>query len=75
MPDKRKASTEAPSPKRARVSYGENDSRSYAATSHEKPRNNPLYGQKNAFPGLDDADGEISYSDTDDGLQYLRMVR
>lgn len=38
----------------------------------------PTYGQRGAFPGLDD-DGEegedLFYGPADDGLAYLRMVR
>lgn len=75
MADKRKVSMSPPPPKRARVSYEDDYTHSSASNSHEKPRSNPLYGQKNAFPGLDWND-ELSYDDdADDGLQYLRMVR
>ena len=37
----------------------------------------PTYGQRGAFPGLDDtpAADELFYGPADDGLEYLRMVR
>lgn len=84
IPDKRKppSSILGGTPyKRSRVSYADDDnedhaSQSPAAMTHERPRNNPLYGQKSAFPGLDvNADGELFYGPAEDGLEYLRMVR
>jgi regulator of vacuolar morphogenesis len=74
MPDKRKASMAAPSSKRARITYDDEGEQS-SVTSYEKPYNNPIYGQKNAFPGLDNVSEELCYDDADDGLEYLRMVR
>lgn len=43
----------------------------------ERPRNDPVYGQKSAFPGLDDPFDvdTLLYGDPEDGLEYLRMVR
>ena len=37
----------------------------------------PTYGQRGAFPGLDDPKGEddLFYGPASDGLEYLRMVR
>ena len=36
----------------------------------------PTYGQRGAFPGLDeDGDETLFYGPADDGLAYLRMVR
>ena len=37
----------------------------------------PTYGQRGAFPGLDDPRGEddLFYGPASDGLEYLRMVR
>ncbi len=38
----------------------------------------PDYGQRGAFPGLDDSRGEeeqLFYGPASDGLEYLRMVR
>ncbi|KAJ5920850.1 hypothetical protein N7466_009176 [Penicillium verhagenii] len=75
MPDKRKASTAPPSSKKARISYEDESGDRSSGMSYEKPYNHPLYGQKNAFPGLDDAGDELCYDDADDGLEYLRMVR
>jgi hypothetical protein len=43
--------------------------------SSEQPRSDPIYGQKGAFPGLDDHDDELFYGPPSDGLEYLRMVR
>lgn len=45
-----------------------------------RPRSDPVYGQKSAFPGLDDPDAvgadELFYGGpAEDGLEYLRMVR
>ncbi|KAK2839332.1 hypothetical protein FQN49_006240 [Arthroderma sp. PD_2] len=44
---------------------------------HQQPRSDPVFGQRHAFPGLDDGpqDGELFYGPADDGLEYLRMVR
>ncbi|OJJ51348.1 hypothetical protein ASPZODRAFT_87604 [Penicilliopsis zonata CBS 506.65] len=84
MPDKRKPSTSvsgmSPYAKRSRVSYAEDDEGDEAASPsvapNERPRNDPLYGQKSAFPGLDDsATDELFYGPAEDGLEYLRMVR
>jgi regulator of vacuolar morphogenesis len=71
MPDKRKTPMSAPAPKRPRIHEDASDE----VTSHEQPRSHPVYGQKNAFPGLDDAGDELFYGPADDGLEYLRMVR
>lgn len=60
--------------KRPRISYDDSDDQS-EVTSYERPRNDPLYGQKSAFPGLDDASDELFYGPAEDGLEYLRMVR
>lgn len=46
--------------------------------SHTRqPRSHPIYGQKSAFPGLDDLhdSDELFYGPAEDGLEYLRMVR
>lgn len=89
IPDKRKPSSSIPGDtpyKRSRVSYADDDnnedqakaqaSQPSAAMTHERPRNNPLYGQKSAFPGLDAGlEGELFYGPAEDGLEYLRMVR
>ena len=45
-------------------------------TGREQPRTDATYGQKGAFPGLDDGDGdELFYGPASDGIEYLRMVR
>lgn len=40
-------------------------------------RIDPTYGQRGAFPGLDDShdDDRLFYGPASDGLEYLRMVR
>ena len=40
-------------------------------------RVDPTYGQRGAFPGLDDTAGEdeLFYGPASNGLEYLRMVR
>ena len=43
--------------------------------SSEQPRSDPTYGQKGAFPGLDDNEHELFYGPPSNGLEYLRMVR
>lgn len=70
MPDKRKASMSTPTSKRPRLHEDEGDK-----AGHEQPRSHPIFGQKNAFPGLDDAGDELFYGPADDGMEYLRMVR
>ncbi|KAJ5735109.1 uncharacterized protein N7483_000234 [Penicillium malachiteum] len=79
MPQKRKAPMPYSSHKRPRLSYEEDDDDDSSIKPYEKPQNHPLYGQKNAFPGLDDGGDELCYGDedgdADDGLEYLRMVR
>lgn len=77
MADKRKASMAAPAPepKRARVLKDDDSDGGSAVTPSERPRNNPIYGQKSAFPGLDDGGDELTYDEPDGALEYLRMVR
>ena len=45
--------------------------------STPQSRIDPTYGQRGAFPGLDDSnDGdELFYGPANNGLEYLRMVR
>jgi regulator of vacuolar morphogenesis len=46
------------------------------APSTERPCNDPVYGQRSAFPGLKDVVGdELFYGPAEDGIEYLRMVR
>ncbi|KAJ5487076.1 hypothetical protein N7530_001376 [Penicillium desertorum] len=75
MPNKRKATMPNPSSKRPRISYDEDVDDESSTASYERPRQHPLYGQKSAFPGLDDGGDELRYDDPEDGLEYLRMVR
>jgi regulator of vacuolar morphogenesis len=63
------------SSKRPRISYDEEEDGASSTASYERPRQHPLYGQKSAFPGLDDGGDELLYDEPDDGLEYLRMVR
>uniref|UniRef100_A0A093V0G4 aspartate--tRNA ligase n=1 Tax=Talaromyces marneffei PM1 TaxID=1077442 RepID=A0A093V0G4_TALMA len=42
---------------------------------NQQPRVDPAYGQRSAFPGLDDAGSdELLYGPPEDGLEYLRLV-
>ena len=45
--------------------------------SSSQPRLDPTYGQRGAFPGLDDCNNDdgLFYGPASDGLEYLRMVR
>lgn len=41
-----------------------------------QPRVDPTYGQRGAFPGLDERNEDsLFYGPANDGLEYLRMVR
>ena len=41
-----------------------------------QPRVDPTYGQRGAFPGLDERNKDsLFYGPANDGLEYLRMVR
>lgn len=43
---------------------------------NQQPRVDPVYGQRSAFPGLDDIGlDELLYGPPEDGLEYLRLVR
>lgn len=43
---------------------------------NQQPRVDPVYGQRSAFPGLDDVGtDELLYGPPEDGLEYLRLVR
>ena len=52
----------------------EDDSKS---SSTNQARVDPIYGQRSAFPGLDEVDNDdgLFYGPASDGLEYLRMVR
>ena len=78
MPNKRKRTSETSSPYTKRARSSDDDPRQMTAPtkSYERPRNDPTYGQKSAFPGLDDVVGdELFYGPAEDGMEYLRMVR
>lgn len=75
MGDKRKASMSGPSSKRPRISNEDEEGSQPGITPYEQPRNHPIYGQKSAFPGLDEGGDELFYGAADDGIEYLRMVR
>ena len=40
-----------------------------------QPRLDPIYGQRSAFPGLDDPDDELQDEVSFEALAYLRSVR
>ncbi|ODH27812.1 hypothetical protein ACO22_04090 [Paracoccidioides brasiliensis] len=46
-------------------------------TARPQPKSDPIYGQKYAFPGLDDPVDEdrLLYGPPEDGIEYLCMVR
>lgn len=80
MAQKRK---NAPSPsdehlyfKRSRPSIVGGDDRP-CSPSVPQPRVDPTYGQRGAFPGLEEYtnDSTLFYGPASDGLEYLRMVR
>ncbi len=85
MGNKRKRSQIAPDgvpyTKRSRSSLPEaleksearEDQRSEFASA--QPKIDPNYGQRGAFPGLDEGPDEPFYGPANDGLDYLRMVR
>lgn len=77
MGNKRKhagtASREASHNKRYRPTISGSDEESSKAS---QPKVDPTYGQRGAFPDLDDDDSEkLFYGPASDGLEYLRMVR
>lgn len=78
MASKRKVKTSGSLENSKRRRFGDNDSdedrRSSAPVSHV----DPTYGQRGAFPGLDEpSEGheEYFYGPATDGFEYLRMVR
>jgi hypothetical protein len=77
MADKRKAPMAGSDsqPKRPRISRDDDSDSGSALAPSERPRNNPIFGQKSAFPGLDDGGDELTYDEPDSALEYLRMVR
>ncbi|KLJ05755.1 hypothetical protein EMPG_10795 [Blastomyces silverae] len=85
MSEKRKASSlessSSPYTKRARPTDPNDDSSPATpitpTTPRPQPKNDPVYGQKHAFPGLDDPvdEDQLFYGPAEDGIEYLRMVR
>ena len=92
FPPKDKDDNTFSSSKRPRPSYKytalaqahDNDEDSTPPTLGVEPRLDPTYGQRGAFPGLDDENSwaggeeggeELFYGPASDGLEYLRMVR
>lgn len=59
--------------KRQRSSFVDEDG--VGAEQSEQSRVNVTYGQRGAFPGLDEEDMGEFYGPANDGLEYLRMVR
>lgn len=71
------ASSTATQAKRLRSSTLESDDNIDNSSGRAlRPRVDPTYGQRGAFPDIDDADDEaLFYGPASDGLEYLRMVR
>ena len=65
------------SPLRSKRSRITNTDGSDDLPTSSQPRIDPTYGQRGAFPGLDDFpnDDGLFYGPASDGLEYLRMVR
>jgi hypothetical protein len=70
-------SEDLPSPKRPRPFSIDESDLDFEPTNTEEAKVNATYGQKQAFPGLEDGeDGdELFYGPASNGLEYLRMVR
>lgn len=66
-----------PSPAIDQVSDAEGDYGGKSVRGNQQPKVDSRYGQKSAFPGLDDDDeASLPYGgDPADGIEYLRMVR
>lgn len=75
MAGKRKTSVSSPSSKRPRYSSEDDEDDESAVHLGEQPRNHPIFGQKNAFPGLDEGGDGLPYGPPSDGIEYLRSVR
>ena len=79
MSRKRSASAgedpESPPAKRYHISESESDDE--LESRAPRPRIDPTYGQRGAFPGLDEpeSDDPVFYGPAADGFEYLRMVR
>lgn len=82
MPRRRRNSSSSesedlPTPKRARPFSIDESDLDYEPSAREEPKLNPTYGQRGAFPGLEDGgdEDELFYGPASNGLEYLRMVR
>lgn len=79
MSRKRSASPgqDADSPPTKRPQISESESGGEPESRAPRPRIDPTYGQRGAFPGLDEPESEeaLFYGPAADGLEYLRMVR
>ncbi|KAF7718432.1 Uncharacterized protein PECH_005913 [Penicillium ucsense] len=75
MSEKRKPSMSEPASKRPRLNDSGDRESFQSIDNQERPKNDPTFGQKSAFPGLDDGGDELFYGSADDGIEYLRMVR
>ena len=55
----------------------EDDVNLLTSANAAQPQVDPTYGQRGAFPGLEDNGDEddLFYGPASDGLEYLRMVR
>lgn len=63
--------------KRLRPSYFDGGDDKHNTTIAPQPRLDSTYGQRGAFPGLDDLSTKdaLFYGPASDGLEYLQMVR
>lgn len=63
--------------KRPRPSYFDGGEDKHNTPIAAQPRLDPTYGQRGAFPGIDDwtSENTLFYGPASDGLEYLQMVR
>ncbi|KAL8830182.1 MAG: hypothetical protein Q9191_001578 [Dirinaria sp. TL-2023a] len=67
----------SPSESKRRRTYESGDDDEHESSNRTaQPKVDPTYGQRGAFPGLDEGEDEqLFYAPASDGLEYLRMVR
>ncbi|KAL9594049.1 MAG: hypothetical protein Q9179_005579, partial [Wetmoreana sp. 5 TL-2023] len=77
MTPKRKSNPSAANGNHSKRPRYANDEEDVSANQSSKAPVDPTYGQRSAFPGLDDPAEEdaLFYGPASDGLEYLRMVR
>ena len=78
MANKRKANTQMTFHKNKRHQPSDDGDDDGTDPTESQAHVNPTYGQRAAFPGLDDENddtGGLFYGPASDGLEYLRMVR